>query len=86
MQYRIVVRLGLAHKGFVRDNRGRAPSYAAFDVTSADRCTVAPDLATAKRVKSAFVEYCEKYGPSGLGYVPTRISLEIHPEHAQVDR
>lgn len=72
MQYRIFVETLAGTRGYIRDNRANRPSYAAFDVTAADICTVAPDLAFAKVVKQAFLAYCEKYDTSGLGFTNPR--------------
>jgi hypothetical protein len=77
MQYVIEVRTPGDAKAtrYVCDKRGRAPSYATFDLVSSDVCTVAPDMAFAKEVRNAFVAFCKAHPETGYSLDGKKIVL-----------
>lgn len=75
MQYRIRVLLESGLTRYVKDCRHNRPSYAAFEVASADECTVAPDIRLARQVRDAFLDFNAHY--KEMGYGKATCTLEI---------
>lgn len=58
----------MAQRGvyYIRDNRGRSPEYASFDVVSRDEnFTVAPNRTVALEVSRAYQAWRNKFLPAG---------------------
>jgi hypothetical protein len=78
-QWEIVLRwveLGVTKERYIRDRRGLAPSYRAFDIVSRDQShTVAPNRKHALEVARAYSEYASTWPAFAVqGTVITRVA------------